>query len=107
MTIKKIKNTGEVWLVSRHPGAIEWIKSQESSIDHEVTHLSVESYPKSGDIVIGSLPVHIIAKLNQQGIRFFHVQVNIPSELRGQELTKEQLESLDGSLQEYQVSAVI
>jgi CRISPR-associated protein Csx16 len=106
MTIMKIENTGAVWLVSRHPGAIEWVKSQESSIDHEVTHLSVEAYPKSGDIVIGSLPVHVIAKLNEQGIRFFHIQVNIPAELRGQELTKKQLESLGGSLQEYQVSAV-
>lgn len=95
------QNNTKIWMVSRHPGAIEWIKAQGVPVDYFVTHLTEAQYPTKDDIVIGSLPIHLVAELNAKGVRFFHIEVNIPAELRGKELTATQLKALGGSLQEY------
>lgn len=109
MQIQRNKHTpsAKVWMVSRHPGAIEWVKAEGVSVDHFVSHLTSDNYPKPMDIVIGSLPIHLVAELNANNIRFFHLQVNIPSELRGQELSAEQLKALGGTLHEYQAQRIL
>ena len=40
------------WFISRHPGAIEWIKSSGVKIDKFKEHLCIEEI-SSGDVVIG------------------------------------------------------
>lgn len=48
--------------VSRHQGAIEWIKQQSIQVDVFVEHLNVEEI-QAGDVVIGTLPLHLAAEV--------------------------------------------
>lgn len=101
-----ILTSGTIWCVSRHSGSIAWIESSGLSVDYFVSHLSTEHQPCSGDVVIGSLPLHIVASLNNRGIRFFHMQIDIPRHKRGMELSREEVASYGIHLQEYRVFQV-
>lgn len=48
--------------VSRHQGAIEWIKQQSIQVDVFVEHLNVEEI-QADDVVIGTLPLHLAAEV--------------------------------------------
>lgn len=94
------------WFVSRHAGSIDWIKQQAIQVDRFVTHLNETDMPQTGDIVIGTLPVHLIAKLNKKGIRFIHLQLEVDHQQRGVELSSQCLSSSQATLQEYLVMKV-
>lgn len=60
-----------IYFVSRHPGAIAWIKKQvEWKVDAFVTHLDIDMI-KAGDIVLGTLPIHLAALVCQKGAEFY------------------------------------
>ena len=101
-----MKNSTSTWFVSRHQGSIAWIKQKEIQIDHFVSHLDDSTALKSGDVVIGALPIHIIAKLNDQGIRFISFHFNVLKEQRGKELSIEDLVQLNVQMREYIVLGV-
>jgi len=90
--------------VSRHPGAIEWIKSQGVTIDRWITHLDIAEI-QQGDRVIGNLPIPMVFAINQRGARYMHLSVEVPASMRGQELTSADLASFGAKLAEFQVSA--
>ncbi len=90
--------------VSRHPGAIEWIKSQGITIDQWVTHLDINEI-KQGDLVIGNLPIPMVFTINQKGARYLHLAVEVPASMRGRELTSTDLATLGAKLGEFQVIA--
>ncbi len=90
------------WLVSRHPGAVEWIRYQGIAVDHQVQHLDV-SLVQDGDLVVGTLPIQLAAAVCQRGARYFHLSVQLPFELRGQELDSTTLNRLGAKLEEFAV----
>lgn len=90
------------WFVSRHPGAIEWMARQGMFIDQPVDHLDIQAVV-GGDCVIGTLPIHLAAAVCERGARYLHLEVNVPRELRGQELAAEQLQALGARLTEFVV----
>jgi CRISPR-associated protein Csx16 len=96
-------HSGQTWFVSRHQGSIDWIKSQEIQVDRFCAHLADDNWPCSGDTVIGSLPVHVIAKLNLAGVRFLHFELNLSELTRGLELTRARIEQMEVRMQEYMV----
>ncbi|RVT47822.1 CRISPR-associated protein Csx16 [Rheinheimera sediminis] len=89
-----------IWLVSRHSGATAWIEQQGIAIDHKVSHLDADAV-QSGDTVVGTLPIHMVAALNERGIYYVHLELNIPAHLRGQELTLQQMTEVGVSLVAY------
>ncbi|HEY9134679.1 MAG TPA: CRISPR-associated protein Csx16 [Pseudomonadales bacterium] len=89
-----------IWLVSRHSGATAWIEQQGIAIDHKISHLDADAV-QSGDTVVGTLPIHLVAALNARGIYYVHLELNIPAHLRGQELTLEQMTDVGVSLVPY------
>lgn len=93
----------KTWFVSRHGASIEWVQSQGFTVDEFVTHLDADHMPKSGDTVIGTLPVHVVADLNQKGVRFLHLKLDLNGAMRGKELSLQDLEAANASLQEYLV----
>jgi len=93
------------YLVSRHAGAIEWCRRQPLNIDHVLSHLD-ENLIQPGDWVIGTLPLPMVAAIQRRGARYLHLNVPVSAELRGQELSADQLEQLGASLQEYRVEAL-
>ena len=84
-------------LVSRHAGAIEWVKRQGIVVDRQVSHYDPES-AQNGDIIIGTLPVHHIARICELGAHYLHLEIHIPEQLRGKELSADMLEQLGAQL---------
>lgn len=86
------------YFVSRHPGAIAWAKQNGLSSAVFVTHLD-ERNLNSGDTLIGSLPAGMAARLCKRGIRYWHLNIELPAHLRGCELSAEEMGQLGVRLQ--------
>lgn len=91
------------WLITRHPGALHWARRQGLTVDRHEDHLDIAEVG-SGDIVIGTLPVNLAAAVNERGARYVHLSLEVPPELRGQELTADQLDAIGARLEEYVVT---
>ena len=71
-------------------------------MDHWLQHLDPEAI-QSGDIVIGSLPVHLAARVCARGGRYFHLSLDLPEGWRGSELSTEELRACNARLCEYHI----
>lgn len=91
----------KTWLVSRHPGAQEWLRRQGLEGEPRA-HLAPDEVGR-GDCVIGTLPVHRVLELGRVGARYVHLRVELPAALRGVELDAEQLEALGARLEPLRV----
>jgi CRISPR-associated protein Csx16 len=78
------------YAVTRHRGAAEWIKARFP--DAEIApHIDPEAV-RPGDSVIGTLSVHLAADVVARGAEFLHLVIDAPSEVRGHELTAEEMD---------------
>lgn len=93
------------WLVSRHPGAEEFLRHTGQLFDRVVPHLDV-ALLKPGDTVIGTLPLHLAAAVCACGARFFHLALDVPAELRGKELDAQQLAACGARIEEFRIERV-
>lgn len=93
------------FFISRHPGAINWIKQQGVTIDRWETHLDINDV-QAGDCVVGTLPIPMVAALNQKGASYLHLSVSVPASLRGQELSEHELLVLGATLRPFRVLEV-
>ncbi len=91
------------YFISRHPGARAWAEQQGIRIERFVGHLDIRDL-HAGDLVMGSLPVHLAAEVCGRGARYFHLSINLPPELRGRELSAEELSRCGANLQEFVVT---
>lgn len=94
-----------VWFVSRHAGALEWVRARGIGIDRVVGHLEPAEV-RAGDTVIGTLPVQRVAEVNAAGARYLHLSIDLPAELRGRELSAGDLERLGARLEEYRAERI-
>lgn len=90
------------WFISRHPGAVGWARRHGLSIDQYVAHLAAGEV-QPGDTVIGTLPVNLAAAVCDCGARYLHLSVELLANLRGQELSADQLDELGARLAAYKV----
>lgn len=88
------------YFISRHSGAIAWVESQGFHVDQQLAHFEV-NVVNAGDSVLGTLPVNLIAEVNQRGGRYFHLTLELPAQLRGQELTAAMMQAHGARLEEY------
>ena len=92
------------FFVTRHPGAVEW--ARQKGIEAElVSHLDVARVG-AGDRVLGTLPVQMIAQINERGARYLHLEMTIPEEARGRDLSAEDMERFGARLVEYRAEKV-
>lgn len=91
------------YFISRHVGAVEWATVNQIDFDVHLMHLLSLDELQSGDVVIGTLPINIIAQINALGVRYIHLSLEIPPQLRGVELTAAQLDECCASLEEFYV----
>ncbi len=93
------------WFVTRHAGAKQWAQSQGVNVDRLVDHLVMDEV-QSGDQVLGSLPVNLVAELNKKGARYFHLTLMLSEELRGKEISAELMQQLGARLEEFFVTKI-
>jgi CRISPR-associated protein Csx16 len=91
------------WLVTRHPGALDWARERGIAFDIQVAHLDPQTVA-SGDTIIGSLPVHLAAEVCMRGARYLNLSLDLPARLRGRELDAAALEACGARLEEYFVT---
>jgi len=93
------------YFVTRHAGAVEWAARQGIAIDRTVEHLDPAEV-RPGDVVLGTLPVHLAAEVCGRGARYLHLVLELPPESRGLELTAEEMARCGARLVEYRVERV-
>jgi CRISPR-associated protein Csx16 len=89
-----------IFFVSRHSGAIEWAARQNLQVDHLVQHLD-PAQVLPGDTVIGSLPVNLAAQVCDAGATYWHLSLKLPAELRGCELSANDMERLGARIESF------
>lgn len=90
------------YFVSRHHGAVDWASRHGFIVDEVVSHMDT-SIIKDGDVVIGNLPVHLAADVCSRGGFYFHLTLDVPPEMRGKELTADDMDNLGAKAEEYVV----
>lgn len=90
------------WFVSRHRGAKDWAQEQGIAVDYVVEHLEMGAVA-AGDTVVGSLPVNLAAEVCRRGARYLHLSLELPRELRGKELTANDMRMCGACLEEFEV----
>ena len=90
------------YFVTRHAGAVEWAARQGIEVDRTVEHFDPAEI-RPGDVVLGTLPVHLAAEVCARGARYLHLVLEIPPEGRGLELTAEDMGRHRACLVEYRV----
>jgi CRISPR-associated protein Csx16 len=83
-------------LVTRHPGAIEWL-ARRLIKGRVVAHLDPDLL-SHGDTVVGNLPAHLAAAVCARGARYLHLQVELTPGDRGTELSADLLEARGATL---------
>lgn len=91
-----------VWFVSRHQGAIDWVKESDIQVDRFVAHLNVAEV-EHGDTVIGTLPVHLAAEICAKGAKFAFLELPQTLEGRGSEYTAQDMREMGARLQRFDV----
>lgn len=91
------------YFITRHLGALDWAKQNGVDFDVHLTHLNDDMPLKVGDVIIGTLPINIIAKINAMGVRYIHLSLTIPPHLRGVELNVTELNECQAVLEEFLV----
>lgn len=89
-----------IYLVTRHPGALDWLREQGYGDAQHISHLEpLEIEP--GDTVIGTLPVNLVADLCARGAEYLHLRLDLPEHLRGRDLSADELTQLGARLEGY------
>ena len=94
----------KTYFISRHAGAQEWAARQGFNAE-VVAHFSPDVV-NPGDIVIGTLPVHLAGDVCDRGGEYHHLVMNMPAELRGTEITADKMEELGAAIQQFQIARV-
>ncbi|MEZ8613821.1 MULTISPECIES: CRISPR-associated protein Csx16 [unclassified Vibrio] len=95
--------TMKTYFVTRHPATIDLIKSFNIDIHHWLTHVESIDMFEPGDTVLGTLPIHLVVELTEKNVNYYHFSLDIPSYLRGRELSYLQLIECSPRLEKYEV----
>ncbi|WP_031433640.1 CRISPR-associated protein Csx16 [Methylomarinum vadi] len=93
------------YFISRHPGAQQWAREHGICVDIQLAHLDISDV-QAGDVVIGSLPVNLVAELIRKQARYLHLVLDLPHAWRGKELSAAQMKECNARLEEYQANKV-
>ncbi|MGV6817467.1 MAG: CRISPR-associated protein Csx16 [Thiotrichales bacterium] len=93
------------YFITRHQGAVDWASTHGHPVDKTLSHLDPERI-NPGDIIYGTLPINLVAEINERGARYFHLSLQLTPDQRGRELSAEDLEHACARLEEYSASRV-
>jgi len=90
--------------VTRHAGAVAWAQAQGITA-RVVAHLDLADI-RPGDTVMGTLPIPMVAALCAKGARYLHLALDIPEEMRGRDLSADDMQRLGAELIEFEARKV-
>jgi len=93
---------GRTVIVSRHPGALLWLRRRGIDGDQRLAHLD-PAMVDSGDTVIGTLPLYLAGSLCRKGVEVVGLIIDTPAKWRGLELTADQIEAANARLHRFEV----
>jgi CRISPR-associated protein Csx16 len=96
------EQSARTYFVTRHPGARDWARTEGIVVDELIEHLDTDSI-QAGDTVIGSLPVNLAAEVCARGGRYLHLTLPLPPELRGRDLTAEDMRRLGARVERFRI----
>lgn len=92
------------YFVTRHPGALDW--AQRRGIEAvRVAHLDPTQIA-AGDIVMGTLPIHLACEVCTMGGRYLHLELDLPADARGRDLSADELTAFGARLTEFVIRRV-
>jgi CRISPR-associated protein Csx16 len=94
------------YFISRHTGAIRWFCQQGIEIEQYYPHCTDLAIFNKHDVVYGNLPIHLVEILTSRSVRYFNLVLDVPSQLRGTELTGSDFEACLPRFIEYQVITI-
>ncbi len=94
-----------VFFISRHPAALEWAEQEGVHFDRLLPHLELQEIGE-GDVVIGSLPVHLAYEVCRRGAHYRHLTLDLTPRLRGIELSAGEMRQCRARLEEFVISKV-
>ena len=86
----------KTFFISRHPGAIEWAARHGIMGAELVHHFDPESI-EPDDVVIGTLPINLVAAVNSRGGIYQHLSMDLPPKARGKELSTDDMDKYGGT----------
>lgn len=94
------------FFISRHSGAQEWAVREGYEGAKVVTHAGDDFFDglEPGDLVLGTLPVQLAEQVCSVGAEYHHLELSIPAELRGKELTAEMMTELGATLTRFHIT---
>lgn len=87
-------------LVTRHEALIEYFSNMGITFDKVITHATVEDV--TGNDVYGVLPLHLASLANTVTT----VDMDLPAEMRGKELSLSDIETYFTGMSTYQVKKI-
>jgi len=87
-----------VVVISRHKATVEWIRERYDNIEKVLDHIKSPD-DINGEIVIGNIPLHLAYKAKE----IWNVSIDLPPELRGKDLSREQFLKLNPRIEKYKV----
>ena len=90
------------YFVTRHPGALDWAAGEGVIVDRVLAHFDPECI-QPGDVVLGTLPINLAARVCARGGRYLHLSVEVSPEWRGRELSATDLRTCGARLEAYRV----
>jgi CRISPR-associated protein Csx16 len=91
--------------VTRHSGAPEWARDHGYGDAEFTGHLDPTTVAP-GDVVLGTLPIHVAAEVVARGAVFHHLALDLKPEDRGKDLGAREMENAKARLEPYVVVPV-
>ena len=96
-----------VIIVTRHPGATEWIRKQPGFSGADITAVPHLSGISPATHYVGILPVGMVAQICASGGRFTSLELTFPdASWRGRELTAAEMDACAARLEGYRAERV-
>lgn len=92
-------------VVTRHPGAAKWVQQLLARKVQTLEHLDPQDIVPGGNYY-GVFPINLAAAICVTGAQCWAITMQLPAELRGKELTAEQLDALGATLVRYEAKAL-
>lgn len=97
------KHVPRKYFVTRHNGAVTW--ARESGVKARKVEMQNFDVNVVGprDVVMGTLPVHLVAEVCARGGEYWHLAMDIPPEARGRELSADDMRDFGARLEAFHV----